>query len=351
MSGGAFASWTLVVATVAVVTLCPIWSSSAHASAPSDFVSLVPGRLLDRPDGRWSLRTPGGGSGRIDHSIQRDGSSWRARRCAIAVALNVVATSPAGNGYLTVYPCEIPRPPMASLNFRAGESIGNGALTAVGSGGQICVYTSAATQLVADLSGYFPATSTYVPLTPKRVLDTRPTGLTFDGQFQRRGPINGATAIPLKFLGRGITDAGHMVALNIAATKPSANGFLTVYVGTGPSNDWCSASRPSAASLNFRTGASTSNTVLAELSEFDLFSPGREWRRMHLRQHENERRGRHRRTLPGRRAIPLGPTYPPAGHPTRRCNRGRPVRTPGTATSDVRDQFRRRRSRLDRGGP
>jgi len=42
------------------------------------------------------------------------------------------------------------------LNFSAGQTVANAALTAVGSGGKVCVYTGATTQLIVDLNGWYP---------------------------------------------------------------------------------------------------------------------------------------------------------------------------------------------------
>ena len=73
-----------------------------------------------------------------------------------AATLNVTATQPDAAGHLRVFPCGSPLPTTSSLNFSAGQTVANAALTAVGSGGKVCVYTGATTQLIVDLNGWYP---------------------------------------------------------------------------------------------------------------------------------------------------------------------------------------------------
>ncbi len=76
---------------------------------------------------------------------------------AIAVVANVTAVSPAGAGYLTVYPDGANLPTASNLNYIAGQVIPNRATVALGSGGAIDVYSSQATNVVVDISGYYTA--------------------------------------------------------------------------------------------------------------------------------------------------------------------------------------------------
>ena len=47
-------------------------------------------------------------------------------------------------------------------------------ITKLGDGGKVCLFSIVATDLVADVSGFFPAGSGYTPITnPTRILDTR----------------------------------------------------------------------------------------------------------------------------------------------------------------------------------
>ena len=93
---------------------------------------------------------------------------------ASAVSLNLTATETGGAGFATVYPCGTSRPEASTINYGPGATIANGIIAKVGSGGKVCIYTHARSHLVVDIDGYFPAGSDYRPLTPARLLDTRP---------------------------------------------------------------------------------------------------------------------------------------------------------------------------------
>jgi hypothetical protein len=56
-----------------------------------------------------------------------------------------------------VFPCGSPRPLAANLNL-TGETKTNLVVAKVGDGGRVCIYTSQATHLIADIAGYFPGT-------------------------------------------------------------------------------------------------------------------------------------------------------------------------------------------------
>ena len=80
---------------------------------------------------------------------------------ASAITFNVTAVSPAGAGYLTVYPYGTYRPTASSLNYRAGDIVGNEIIarqarddvqTALPS---FSMYSYAETHVVVDVSGYF----------------------------------------------------------------------------------------------------------------------------------------------------------------------------------------------------
>ena len=87
---------------------------------------------------------------------------------AAAVAVNVTAAAPATAGYLTVWPCDSPRPLASSVNFGAGQARGAQATTLLGPGRRVCVFSNAATDIVVDLQGVFVASGglRFAPVTP-----------------------------------------------------------------------------------------------------------------------------------------------------------------------------------------
>jgi hypothetical protein len=56
---------------------------------------------------------------------------------ATAVSLNITATGAQLPGYLTAFPCDGALPTVASVNFRAGETVGGAAFVPVGATGEV----------------------------------------------------------------------------------------------------------------------------------------------------------------------------------------------------------------------
>ena len=93
---------------------------------------------------------------------------------ATAAAINLTATNPQAAGHLTAYNCGT-RPTASTLNYAAGTTIANASIIPLSSSGKICIHTLATTDIVADITGWFPAGSDFSPRTPARLLDTRTT--------------------------------------------------------------------------------------------------------------------------------------------------------------------------------
>jgi len=103
------------------------------------------------------------------------------------------------------------------------------------------------------------ATSGYVPLSPKRLLDTRAGSSTIDGQFVGIGAAASGGVIELTVAGRGGVPAIDVVAavLNVTATNPTASGYITAWPSGSP--------QPFASNLNFTPGKTIPNLVIAKL--------------------------------------------------------------------------------------
>ena len=50
-----------------------------------------------------------------------------------------------------------PVPTASNVNYRLGVDIANAVIVQLGAGGKACIYTFAATHLLADVNGYIPA--------------------------------------------------------------------------------------------------------------------------------------------------------------------------------------------------
>lgn len=229
------------------------------------FVAQSPSRLLDtRPggstiDGRHrAVGRLAAGATYVLPVVGRAGVSGSPR----AVVLNVTVTDPAGDGYLTVWPCTGATPPNASnLNFAAGQTIANAVIVGLSQLGSICLRTSeAATHALVDLTGVLTVDADFRPVEPSRLLDSRPTGQTIDGKFAALGRFAAGERREIAVAGRGGVPAGATAAvLNVTVTDPTGGGYLTVW----PCD---STAPPNSSNLNFVSGQTVPNLVIAPLS-------------------------------------------------------------------------------------
>ena len=73
---------------------------------------------------------------------------------ATAVMLNVTAVNPTAAGYLTVFACGIDIPNASNVNYQSGQIVSNMVFAEVDLSGKVCVFSTAATDLVIDVNGY-----------------------------------------------------------------------------------------------------------------------------------------------------------------------------------------------------
>ena len=175
-----------------------------------------------------------------------------------AVSLNVTVTGPTSEGFITVYPCgQVPT--ASNLNFIAGQTVPNAVLVPVDSRtGTICFYSSSETNLIADINGWFPSSSGFESVDPVRLFDTRrgsPQGLR--AVYQSK--IGSDEVLEIQVTGvAGIPTSGvSAVSLNVTATGPTSEGFITVYP--------C-GQIPTASNLNFVSGQTIPNAVLVPVN-------------------------------------------------------------------------------------
>jgi hypothetical protein len=177
---------------------------------------------------------------------------------ATAVVLNVTATNSSAPGWITVYPCGSPRPNASNVNLIPGLTRANLVVSKIGTGGTVCVYASKGTDVLADLQGFAPKSSSFVATVPERLLETRVDNTQVG--YSGAKPIAGQT-IELRVTGAGTTavpaDAG-AVFLNVTAAAADGPGFITVYP--------CGSPRPLASNLN-PSSVDTPALVLAKIGE------------------------------------------------------------------------------------
>jgi hypothetical protein len=154
------------------------WFTAGAGSPP--YVGSVPLRLVDTrlaiggPRGVVTPRTPKAVPVR-GVTVVVDGVAQRVPADATAVALNVTMTDARGDGFATVWPCGTPRPEASNVNFARGSTVANGVVAPIGSDGSVCVYTSASSDLLVDIAGWFTGgvEPAFTGNVPKRLVDTR----------------------------------------------------------------------------------------------------------------------------------------------------------------------------------
>jgi hypothetical protein len=132
--------------------------SGGGTPSAAGYVPVVPQRLLDTRPGPWQAGYQGArpaAERTVELAVTGVGAA-AVPADAAAVVLNVTADGPAGDGYVTVWPCGTPRPLASNLNLRPGATTPNLVITKIGAAGRVCLYTSTPTDLIADLAGWYP---------------------------------------------------------------------------------------------------------------------------------------------------------------------------------------------------
>lgn len=133
------------------------------------FVPVAPLRLFDT---RTSLFPVGPGSVVESYGERPDADDALATvtSAASAVVLTTTVTGTSADGFLTAYPARTPEPATSTINWLAGETVANLAISPVSTVG-VAFSPSATTDVLVDLTGYFTGT----PTTPTEPAPQPPT--------------------------------------------------------------------------------------------------------------------------------------------------------------------------------
>ncbi len=184
-----------------------------------------------------------------------------------AYSFNVtVVPNPAGQqlGYLTVWPSNQPQPTVSTLNNPTATIVANAAIVPAALDGDIDAYAYNTTDLIIDINGYFAAPTSgglsLYPATPCRVIDTRSSGGTFDGQ--RNPPVN-VTGSPC-----AVPSSAQEFVFNATVVPSGSLGYLTLWANGNP--------MPLVSTLNAVDGEITSNMAIVGNSdgEVDAYASG-----------------------------------------------------------------------------
>lgn len=138
---------------------------------------------------------------------------------ATAAVVNMTAVFPRNNGFLTAYPCNVPRPLAAQVVYRRDDIVGAGAVIPVDSNGQICVYQHTGTNIVVDVSGTFSAGSGVTSDVPNRLYDSRKVGSS-----SKLRP--GTYVVDVNDGNSSVTDP---IAVAVTAVEPDGPGYVSMH--------------------------------------------------------------------------------------------------------------------------
>ena len=239
------------VGVVSLLLVAGLVSLPAGPSAGADgFVGTAPSRLLDTRTGAVTVDGLMRGGGFVGPGqtvrVPIAGRAGVPTTGVTAVAINVTATEPTAESYVTVFPTGGTVPTTSTLNPTPGPTVANLAVVGLGADGSISVYNrSGQVHLIVDLAGWYA--SGFTGITPTRLIDTRPAGAIGPSSTLRL-QVGGHAGVPLS----GVT----AVAVNVSATGATADSFLTVYPTT----------RPIASNLNSSPGRTNPNLVIVPLA-------------------------------------------------------------------------------------
>lgn len=239
--------YRLLALMVAVLVGAPMWTAPpAQAASTGALVGLTPTRIVDTRYGTGAPRHQLATGSTLQ--VQVTGRAGVPASGVDAVVVNLTATAPAAGGYLTAWATGAGRPASSVLNYGRGQTIANQAVVAVGTNGRISIYTQATTDLIVDVTAYYPSGASYAAITPARLLDTRAGAR----------PAAGSTTT-LAVTGRGGVPSSGVAAvvLNLTTTQAAAVGYAVAWPA--------GAARPTASTVNYPAGASVAGMSITKV--------------------------------------------------------------------------------------
>ena len=232
-------------------TLAPAVGVPTASSNPNGFIGVSPLRIIDTRQPALGGENGRLGAGRVvELDLDADVSA-----ATEAVAVSITAVVPCRSGFLTVYDCDV-RPGISNVNFAAGRTSAGMAITMLNDR-RICVYSSAITDLIVDITGEFtPSGDSFFSMTPTRWADTR--GNPAVVSLAPGARIAGShTEIALAGTG-DIPAEATAVWLNVTGVGATGSVALTVYPGP------CGTA-PLASNVNIFTGRNSASAALVGL--------------------------------------------------------------------------------------
>ncbi|MDO8108546.1 hypothetical protein Q6348_15215 [Isoptericola sp. b441] len=176
---------------------------------------------------------------------------------ATGVLVNVTVVGATALGHLRVFPGGAAVPNASTVNYAPGQTKANATVVSLSAAGAISLYsvTSTRVDVILDVVGWVSAGGAYAPITPTRVIDSRPGS----GRTNLEGPLTGRIPYQVDLGGAaGIPADATAVVLNVTAVHPTALGNLRVYPLAFNGDD----TPPYASSVNYIPGRDIPNLVV-----------------------------------------------------------------------------------------
>jgi hypothetical protein len=177
---------------------------------------------------------------------------------AAGVALTLTAVDARTPAFVTIWPCDSRRPLVSNLNVGAAEIASSSVILPLGADGTLCTYANGDTHLVVDITGVFTRNSGFLPVVPRRAVDTRETGLAPPGIPL----VVGTASTP------GLPPDAAAIAVNVTTIGGPTAADIRVYPCNAPPAAPVRSTTPGAIqNLMLVTRTSTAGTVCVTASE------------------------------------------------------------------------------------
>jgi len=224
------------------------WYGDATDPAGDYYHPSIPARILD-------TRTSGGGgpvTGSKERTLVVAGHGGVPAAGVSSVVMTLTAVNATAPAYVEVYPTGARSSrPTSNTDVVPGQVVAALVISPLGSNGSVqLLVNKGSADLVADVLGYYSsAGSRYVPLAPRRVLDTRSAHAPVASSSDRSVPITGLNGVPTSATG---------VVVNTTGVNASQPLNLEVYpTGSKPS--------PRTSVLNQQDAMSVADLVMMPL--------------------------------------------------------------------------------------
>jgi len=132
-----------------------VYSNPAIPPTGTDFYTVTPCRILDSRDPELGGPSPFPAGSQSAVTIA---GHCEFPTTAVAVSLNVTVTAPTAQGHLRLFPSGAALPLVSTINYVAGQTRANNAVTPLGAAVALAVYVnqgSGSVHVIIDVNGYF----------------------------------------------------------------------------------------------------------------------------------------------------------------------------------------------------